>query len=272
MPLENIGKKITSIKFNKKNIVLHFAKKDKLEISEEAFSSMYLYEGKVLDIKDIRKLEEISNSSKLLKYALSLLTKGHYSEHSIREKLYLKEAKKPEVDYVIKSLKTADLINDTMFAEDLKEWGNERLEGKNKIIQTLYNKGIFEKEIQKLSFPRKLEIDKAKANLPKLEKRYEKYSYNSKKQHIYNALINLGFDNDVALEVVNKVKYGNPKEELEKLKKDLYKVKANYSRKYIGRELREHIIASLRNKGYKMNDILKCMEENDYDQNDFGIC
>ena len=72
------------------------------------------------------------------------------------------------------------------------------------------------------------------------------------------------------MDVLNKVKEPNQKEENEKLDKDFPKVMNKYQRKYEGRELKEKVIASLRNKGYKMKDILRKLEKY-YDQNDFGI-
>ena len=106
--------------------------------------------------------------------------------------------------------------------------------------------------------------------MPKLEKRYAKYPYEQKKQHIYNALINLGFDNDIALSTLEKMKDINVKDEKEKLDKDFPKIKQKYQRKYEGRQLKEKIISSLRNKDYKMKDILRKFEDC-YGEDDFGI-
>lgn len=268
MQSENTGRIIKQIKFNKKNIVLYFEHGDKISISEEAFSSTYLYVGKELSYKEIDKLKELTDTTKNLKYALSLLQKCHYSEFKMREKLYAREANKKEVDRIIKILKNYGLIDDSAYAFDLKEWGNEKLEGKNKIIKTLRDKGIFDKEIEKLSFPRSIEKQKALQNLPKLEKRYEKDPYLKKKAHIYNTLISLGFDPDVINEVMNKVK-DNSGDDKNKIKSDYQKAKIKYMHKYEGRQLKEKIISSLLSRGYKMKDILKYMEVNDYDQNDF---
>lgn len=271
MPSENAGKIIKKIKVNKKNIVITFEDKTKLDITHEAYTLAYLYEGKELDKKTIKELKEVSESSKHLTYCMNLFKKGHYSEYAIREKLYKREATKPQVDKVIQILKNASLIDDAMLAYDLYEWENEKLHGKNKIIKVLYDKGIFEKEINKLTFPRSKELQKAKANLPRLEKKYDKLSYENKKQHIYASLISLGFDNDIAMETLNKIKPSNDKEENKKLEIDFAKAYKRLRNKYEGRELKEKIIATLRNKGYRFGSILKMWEENSYDQNDFGI-
>ena len=105
-------------------------------------------------------------------------------------------------------------------------------------------------------------------NLPKLEKKYAKYPYEQKKQHVYKALLSLGFDNDIALDVSSRANVPNQKEELSKLDKDFDKVYIHQKRKYEGYELKNKVITSLRSKGYKMKDILY-MWEKKYGENDF---
>ena len=270
MPSKNTGKVISKIKINKKNAVISFTDRSKLDLSTEVVANFYLYEGKLVSNKELKQIKEFSESASLLKYAFSLIRKRHYSEWKMREKLYAKEGKKQNVDKVIKTLKNADLIDDAALAEDLKCYLEEKNYGKNKIINELNDEGIFEEVIKKLKFPLTNERKKALNNLPKLERKYEKYSYEQKKQHIYGALISLGFDSDIALSALDKMKAKNNKDENEKLDKDYQKAIRKYKSKYIGRELKEKIISSLRSKGYKMSDILrKC--ENVYDQDDFGI-
>ena len=105
-------------------------------------------------------------------------------------------------------------------------------------------------------------------NLLKLEKKYDKYSYEQKKRHIYSALLSLGFDNDIALEALNHISKPNNKEEMKKLDKDFDKVYIRLKNKYEGYELKNKVITSLRSKGYKVNGILKEWEKK-YGENDF---
>ncbi len=270
VPLENTGKTIRKVKVNKKDATISFVDKSKLKIPLEVLANFYLYEGKTLNNKQIKEIKDFSNSATLLKYAMSLLKKGHYSEWKMREKLYNKNAKKSDVERVIKSLKDHDLINDKMLALDLYEYGNERDLGKNKIIQEISNKGVFDDVIAKLKFPSSLEKKKALNNLDKLERKYQKYAYEQKKQHIYKALLGLGFDSDIALIALNEIKGPIQKEEKAKLDKDFEKTLLHFKRKYEGYELKNKVVTSLRNKGYKMKDILIKWEKS-YDENDFGI-
>ena len=270
MPSKNTGKTIKKIRVNKKNVVISFSDGKKINVTNEVMANFYLYPGKEVTNKEIKAINDFAESSSLLSHAMSLIRKRHYSEWKMREKLYAKDGKKTSVDKVIKILKNADLIDDRALAEDLYYYYDEKNYGKNKIINLLSEEGIFDEVIKKLKFPYSNEKKKALNNLPKLEKKYDKYSYEQKKQHIYSALISLGFDGDIALSTLEKMKAKNNKDENAKLDKDFEKALRKYKHKYIGRELKEKVISSLRNKGYKLNDILR-KYENSYDENDFGI-
>ena len=268
VPSKSSGKIIVKLKVNKKNVVITFSDKSKLSLVPEVMGNFYLYEGKTLDNKAIKELITFNASASLMKYAISLLKKNHYSEWKMREKLYAKEgANKPAVDQVIKVLKSNDLINDKMLILDTIEYDNERNIGKNKIIADLANKGVFSENLSSISFPYNNEKKKALNNLPKLEKKYSKYSYEQKKQHIYRSLLSLGFDNDVALEALNHLTKPVEKDELDKLKKDFDKTYLRYKNKYEGYELKNKVVTFLRSKGYKTKDILSRWEKY-YGEND----
>lgn len=248
---------IKKIKVLKNKVSISFDNGEKLSIDKEVYTNFYLYEGKEIDKKEYNEIISLNNSSKLLQYALKIRSKSLYSEYQMREKLYKKEASKKDVDKVIKTLKNYDLIDDDAYAYDLMEYYNSLNYGKNKIIHKLSDKGIFSENINKLKFPISLEKKKANNLLSKLEKKYEKYNASQKKQHIYNAYLQLGFDSDIATEMTGKIKETNNKEEFNKLKSDYNKVKTRLERKYKGKELKQKIIQNLMQKGYRLNDIIK---------------
>ena len=252
--------KITKIKILKNKVSITFDSKSKLSIDRNVYTNFYLYEGKEIDKKEYKSLIDLNNSNALLEYALKVRAKSLYSEYQMREKLYKKEASKKEVDKVIKILKGYDLLNDEAYARDLLEYYNSLNYGKNKIIHKISEKGIFDKEINKLSFPVSIERKKANNNLSKLEKKYDKYNYSSKKSHIYNAYIQLGFDSDISNEMINKISKPDSKSEKEKLQNDYKKVKTRLERKYQGKELKQKIIQSLMQKGYCLNDIINLVK------------
>ena len=268
VPSKSSGKTIVKLKINKKNVVITFSDKSKLNLVPEVMGNFYLYEGKTLDHKAIKEIESFNASASLMKYALSLLKKNHYSEWKMREKMYAKEqGNKKDIDNVIRVLKVNDLINDKMLVLDTIEYGNERNIGKNKIIAELANKGVFKENISSSFFSYSNEKKKALNNLPKLEKKYCKYSYEQRKQHIYRSLLSLGFDNDVALEALNHLSKPVQKDELDKLNKDFDKTYLRYKNKYEGYELKNKVVTYLRSKGYKTKDVLNRWEKK-YGEND----
>ncbi len=251
---------ITKIKILKNKVKVYFDK-EMLELSKETYPNFYLYVGKDVSKKEFNEIKEYNNVSSLLTYALRIRNKVTYSEFKMREKLYNKGANKKEVDKVIKTLKSYDLIDDNAFTLDLVSYYDSLNYGKNKIISKLKEKGIFEENISKLKFSELGEIKKANNLLPKLEKKYDKYNYSSRKDHIYKAYIDLGFSSEIATSLSNKIKKSTPREEKEKLKKDYLRAKTRLMRKYKGNELKEKLYASMCLKGYKYSDINELMEE-----------
>ena len=263
MPSANTGKFIVkSIKVYQDHVTLSFVrKKEKLKISKEAYLSTYIYEGKTLSNKELEKIKEIDAISLLLKYAMNLLSKRHYSEKALKEKLFKKEKNKESVQLVINRLKENDLLDDKALIEDLIAWDNERLFGKNKIIKHLKNQGIPESLINKVYFGSSNELKKAKRLIPKLNKKYSRYAFNNMKKHVYQALLAQGFTSEVAYEAIESIKDSNPKEEKSKLLNDYKKIKKRYEMKYDGYQLKQKIYAALINKGYKSSEIRKVLED-----------
>ena len=247
---------IKKIKILKKKVVISF-EGSKLEISKDVYPNFYLYEGKDLSKKEIQAIKNYDKVSSLLQYALKIRSKAFYSEHKMREKLYNKGANKKEVDQVIKTLKSYDLIDDNAYALDLQEYYNSLNYGENKIKSKLLEKGIFQEQINKLKFPVSLERRKANNIFPKIEKKYEKYNYSQKRLHVYNAYLQLGYSSEIADEMKNKIKDKNQKDELGKLKVDYEKALLRLKRKYKTKELKQKIIQALLAKGYRLNDIIK---------------
>ena len=125
--------------------------------------------------------------------------------------------------------------------------------------------GIFAEDIDKIRFNEGEEKKKALALLPALEKKYAKYSYEQKKQHIFGALLARGFSSEVASSCLNNVSKMNEKDEQEKIKVDYQKIYQKYKSKYEGRELNDKVFQALRRKGYRVSDIKKEMGGHNYD-------
>ena len=268
MPSVNSGKKIKSIKVYKDHVTLTFLKHETLKISKEAYLSSYLYVGKSLSNKEINKLNELTALTTLLNYAMSLISKRHYSERKMYEKLITKDSNKAAAMSVISKLKENDLLDDKAYMEDLIAWDEERGFGKNKIIKHLKDQGIADSLINKAHFSPSNELNKAKGLVPKLERKYLRYAFNNKKKHVYQALLAHGFDYEVAKEAAELVKADSPRLEKEKLLNDYKKVLKRLENKYEGYQLKQKIYSALLSKGYKGKDIRLVLEEYNY-ENDF---
>ena len=268
MPSVNSGKKIKSIKVYKDHVTLTFLKHETLKISKEAYLSSYLYVGKSLSNKEINKLNELTALTTLLNYAMSLISKRHYSERKMYEKLITKDSNKAAAMSVISKLKENDLLDDKAYMEDLIAWDEERGFGKNKIIKHLKDQGIADSLINKAHFSPSNELNKAKGLVPKLERKYLRYAFNNKKKHVYQALLAHGFDHEAAKEAAELVKADSPRLEKEKLLNDYKKVLKRLENKYEGYQLKQKIYSALLSKGYKGKDIRLVLEEYNY-ENDF---
>ena len=258
----NTGKKILSIKIYKSKVTLTFGKNDKVDITPEVFTSHYLYVGKTLSNKEIATFEEENSLDAAYSYAKSLLLKAMYSEWGIRDKLYAKEYTKDVVDKVVTKLKKERLIDDKKLCKEYISYGNDKLWGKNKIIQELKKKGVFEETLKDLVFSPRTELVKANKLLPKLEKKYSNLPTSDKKQHIYNAIISQGFTHEIAVEVSRKAKSTKEKEEDALLKRAFSNTYSKALRTNKTKDgVKAYVFRSLSQKGYKMNDIRKLWEE-----------
>lgn len=262
MPKENTGNHIiTKISYFKKTLRIYFNDGNKISIPKSEYPNHFLYKNKSLSDSEYNLLLNSKNIDALYKYAFKLVSKNLYSEYKIREKLYQKPgANKKNVDEVVARLKDNNLINDERLLKEYVSYFNELKYGRNKIINKLLEKGIFEERINNVSFPFELEVNKAQYWLNKLELKYSNKNNASKRMSIYSSLINKGFDKEVVNSVINNIKPNIENNELSLCKKDYEKAKSRLTKKYKGKELNNKIISNLTSKGYRLKDILKVME------------
>ncbi len=256
MPSKSSGKTINKIKTNKDKVVIYIGK-EKISLSYDVFTDFYLFEGKTLSEKEYLKLKDSVAFDNYFKKALAIRKRNIITEHKLKEKLKEKGCPYHIIDTIIKRMKEHDLINDTMYALDYKEYGDELGYGKIKIISKLYELGISKNIIDKLSFSYQKEYQKAYNQLPKLEKKYAKYNSSQQVSHIITSLKRMGFDGDVVYDVSKEIHVQNEEDDKIKLKKDFEKVYIKLKNKYEGYELKKRLIGALLNKGYRKKDILE---------------
>jgi len=84
-------------------------------------------------------------------------------------------------------------------------------------------------------------------------------SNNSLKNKIINDIINLGYLKEDILYYLDKYEFND---DYDSLTKELIKVKKKYSNKYNGYDLENRVISYLFKKGYNIDDIKRCYNEN----------
>jgi SOS response regulatory protein OraA/RecX len=260
-PSKRIGntRKITAIKENKKGQMVVSFGAEKLALSPNAFTEMPLYVGKELTSEEYRSLTLFLKNESLWKYALSLVSKGSYSTHDIREKMRKKSTEEDTIRRLIFSLKQQGLVNDEEFAEEYKEEKENQCYGKNRIIQDLkFKHGIRDEIVDALAF--KSEEAHAQKLAEQWEKKYARLPLRSKKEKAALALVRRGYDEGVAREAVSS--YKEAKDVSGKNLKILCeKTLKKYGAKYNGYSLRSKTFAYLLSKGYAPEEVERALEE-----------
>ena len=188
--------------------------------------------------------------NKTVKYIL----KRRRSEKEIRKYLYKFDISNKDIESIINKLKDIRFINDREYC---KAYINDKLylskEGINKIKEDLIKEDIsieiIEEElnnIDKTLFNERLEkliIKKINCN--------KKYSNSYLKQKITSDMINLGYNKDIILNILEN----NLNSDNDILEKEFNKVYDKLKSKYSGYELENKIKQKLIQKGFSVGDI-----------------
>lgn len=263
MVSNHTGKTISSIRRFKNKIVVYFNDKNKIDLSYDAFSRFYLYKNKKISDDEYRSIVDFISGEQFLKYALKIINKTRISELKIRQKLYEKSASKHQVDQTIDYLKKYHLIDDETLMNDLIEMGHQKLDGKIKIKETLLKKGISSSLIENIDFVDDIEQKKAKELVIKDQSKFNRYSYQTKKDKIYRHLLSKGFTHDIALKSLIWLKKDNDDKLYIKETKDALKrwIVKNGNKYDLDKKRFEAAYKYLKQKGYSYNYIRKAWDE-----------
>lgn len=266
MASNHTGRKITSVRVCKNKVVLYL-RGEKLDISKEIYSSMYLYKDKEINDETYKLLKQSINEDAYLKYALKLLNRKYYSIHQMKEKLILKGADYKIANNVIKYLKDNKLLDDRALAISYIESMSNMFYGKNRIKQKLMDKGVDYKVVDEI-LNENAEIEKCKRYYPVAFKKFANVPSIKKKMSIQNHLLHKGYDINVTKIVLRDLFKDNMSDNLDSLKKEFLKVYMHYEDENDNMyDVKKHVIEKLLRKGYKYRDIKKVMEEVNNDFN-----
>ena len=115
--------------------------------------------------------------------------------------------------------------------------------------------------------------DDSNEELVKAKRLAEKYnllirgkSLNARKNTLLSKLVNDGFSIDVSKQAIDLLDFSDfALEESDVLKVEAVKARLKYSRKYSGRDLRNHIFNSLVSKGFQYEQIYAFIDEMEWD-------
>lgn len=216
------------------DVIIKYDLISKKEIDESLYKELISYN------------DELSSYYDSIKY----ITRKLRSEKEIVEYLKRKEIKKDIIDKTIKRLKENNFLNEELY---IKAYINDQINlsnnGPKKIIKNLINLGIEEDVINEtiMSIDKSIWLDKIVKYTEKKIKSNHHSSSDMLRMKILNELINLGYDKEDIVSVINKYKI----DDNEILKRELVKATHELSKKYSGYELRQKILARLYRKGFK---------------------
>lgn len=235
--------------------------KYKLIFSDQSYLTVYedvVVKNNLLINKeiDIEKIKKANNEIDIYYQALSYLNKKMRSIFELKKYLNSKDYSAKSVEVTINQLKTEGYLNDLKYAE---AFVNDRVnlsnEGPYKIKNDLESHqidiDIIEKVISKIK-PQDLE-EKIKRIIAKNLKANKKYNGQVLKMKILNKFINLGYNMDQVISLLENYNLNNQLD----IKKDYDKLYDKYKLKYDDYKLKMTIKQKLYQKGYSSQDIEK---------------
>lgn len=237
--------------------------KDKYKIFLDNKETITLYENVILannlllnkeiDKEKLDILVKQNDIEDLYSKVLSYIAYRIRSVKEVRGYLVKKGANEYLTDYIIDKLKKTGYLNDDLFCKYyILDKINLTLDGPFKMRKYLQDNDISNETIDK--YLNSYE-DNFKERIDKLINKYLKLNNklcgNALKTKIYNNLVNLGYDKNMILSLINNYDFNN-NSNAKKIYDDLYK---KYSSKYEGYELDMVIKQKMYQKGYNVNEI-----------------
>ena len=250
--------KIIKLKNNKYKIVF-----DDHEITtyDNVILDNNLLYKKNIDKENYDKIIKDTNYYDIYNKCVKSILKKRKSEKEIKE--YLDKFNIDNKDKIISKLKEINLINDRDFT---RAYINDKIYlskcGINKIKNDLINLGIdiiiINEELSNID--KSIFQDLLEKQVLKKIKNNTKYSNYQLKQKILNEMINLGYEKEDILSIIDV----NIISDNEILEKEFNKIYNKLKTKYSGYELNQKIKQKLTIKGFKVDDINKKIEEITY--------
>ena len=228
---------------------LYLDSKDVITTYDEVILKNNLLFNKEIDNELYSKIINENNYYELLDSCIKRISKRLRSEKEIKNYLEQKTNDIHLIEYIINELKQKNYINDLLFT---KAYLSDKLtltnSGINKIKSELYNLGIEEEIINDVVENNNIKNDYKKLEnmIKKKIKLNNKYSNNYLKQKILNDMINLGYDREEIINIIDQ----NIKDDKDIYEKEYKKLYEKLKKKYQGKELEYQINQRLYRKGF----------------------
>lgn len=212
-------------------------------------------------LMDNNKFNEITQYNDFLDgyyKSIKYINKKLRTELEIEKYLNKLEIKKSDIDKIIKLLYKDGYLNKEIYYKAyINDKYNLSSDGPYKIKNNLIKLGYKDEEFVDYLFSLDWSI-KLNNIINKKIKINHKLSNNMLKNKLLNDLIKMGYDKVSIIEILDKSILDS---DINVLKKELNKIKNKYSSKYSGNELEYKIINYLYKKGFKLEDIKRCLDE-----------
>ena len=215
---------------------------------------------KELDDNILEQIEKQNNYYDAYNKTISYIMKHQRSRKEIEDYITKFELKKEDESNILKKLQEIGLINDLNYVRAyISDSINLSNKGPYKIKQELISLGIDENIIEEELD--KVDLDIINDKLIKLIEKKIKSNHNHSeyqmKQKIIIDMVNLGYDRDTTINILDNYKI----DDTNLLSNDYDKLYNKLSRKYSDTELIKKIKQKLYAKGYDINNINELIQE-----------
>ena len=195
--------------------------------------------------------------------AVKYISKRKRSEKGVVDYLLKSNLSKSDIDKIIIKLKGVNLINDEEYC---KSYINDKIylskDGLNKIKYDLISENIpidlIENELAKID--NDIYENRLSKMILKRINSNKKYSNDKLKQKILYEMINLGYDKEKILKIIDN----NLSDDNETVKKEIIQLYNKYSKKYNKEQLNKKIIQVMLSRGFSYDKIISNIKEEDY--------
>jgi len=249
--------KIEKLKNNKYKLTID---DEKIITFDNVILDNNLLYKKQIDEELYNKIIEDTNFYNIYNMVVKYILKRRRSEKEVSEYLRKYDLNSNKQDILISKLKSINLIDDISFC---KAYINDNIylskKGINKIKIELLNHNIplsiIEEEISNID--KNLFDDKLNKLIIKKINTNNKYSNSYLKQKVLNEMINLGYEKDKIIKIIEN----NLNEDNKILEKEFEKLYIKLSKKYNNLELYKNITSKLLYKGFNIQDIKSLIEK-----------